>query len=139
MAEPGTERLTVMLLDVAKAITAKAAAAVAPLDLREVGALLAAGQLDSPSQQDIGAHTGMDRTTVGKVVADLEARGLVARQVAAPDHRRKGVTLTAAGRSALSDIDQAFETCDKDFFQPITNRDRQSLRTILARLMPGNP
>ena len=42
MAEPGTERLTVMLLDVAKAITAKAAAAVAPLDLREVGALLAA-------------------------------------------------------------------------------------------------
>ena len=62
----------------------------------------------------------------------------MARQVAAPDHRRKGVTLTAAGRSALSDIDQAFEACDNDFLRPLTNRDRQSLRTILPRLLPGN-
>ncbi|MGD0640509.1 MAG: MarR family transcriptional regulator [Roseiarcus sp.] len=58
---------------------------------------------DGWPQKELGESQGMDKATVGGIVARLEAKGLIARRVDPDDGRVHRVSLTAHGRrSALA-------------------------------------
>ena len=59
-----------------------------------------------PSMQRVADELGMDVTTFSRQVKNLEAKGLVARQVSPDDRRVSLLGLTAAGEDVLGRIDR---------------------------------
>lgn len=63
--------------------------------------LVAAGEKDGLSQQDIINVTGIDRSTVSQVVQLLIRKGLMKRRRTRHDARAYAVSLTDSGRDVL--------------------------------------
>src|SRR5215469_16836836 len=57
------------------------------------------------SQADLGRSTGIDRSDVTAVLAELESRNLIERTVDPENLRRNIVTLTPEGLEQLQDLD----------------------------------
>ena len=78
----------------------------APIPVSEAHALtvLAGGDQGGMSQTDLGRWLRLGKSTVSRLVDQLEARGWVLRQPGGDDSRRRLVVLTAEGRKAADDI-----------------------------------
>jgi DNA-binding MarR family transcriptional regulator len=63
--------------------------------------LVAAGEKDGLSQQDIIDATGIDRSTVSQVVQLLVRKGMLKRRRTRQDARAYAVSLTDVGRDVL--------------------------------------
>lgn len=95
----------------------------ADLDARHLGVLMLAcrGGAEDLSQQALGARLGVDRTTMGKLAARLEALGLVQRERDPEDRRtlrlrgtEEGQALAAAATQRIVEIEEALlEALDK--------------------------
>lgn len=79
---------------------------------------------------------GMDKSTVGLVLDNLEARGLVERKMCAEDRRRAQIALTANGRSAIATIASDYAELQHELLAPLAPDDRDRLidavRTLKA-------
>ena len=102
---------------------------------REYG-VLAVLESGAPSAQHrLGAALGIDRTSTVKLLAGLEARGLI-RRVPDPANRRAHlVFLTAAGDRLRRQAAEALADCDQRFLEPLPPRQRDQLRNTLLRLL----
>jgi DNA-binding MarR family transcriptional regulator len=98
--------------------------------------LLAALEQRGPaSQADLGRDTGIDRSDVTLVLGELEARGLVRRDVD-PDHkRRKIVTVTAAGVEELGRLDRVVDGVQEAVLAPLTAAQRRQFLGLLRRVL----
>ena len=70
----------------------------------QFAALSAAAHHPGADQATIAGLIAYDRVTIGDVIARLEGRGLVRREVSRADRRARRVWLTAAGEAALRDL-----------------------------------
>ena len=59
---------------------------------------------DGWPQKELGQSQGMDKATIGGVVARLEAKGLVGRAIDSDDARVHRVALTSAGRKLAREL-----------------------------------
>lgn len=97
--------------------------------------LAALEQWGPASQADLGRDTGIDRSDVTAVLADLEARELVVREVDPNHKRRKIVTLTADGLAALRDLDRTVGDVQDVVLAPLSANQRKQFLGLLARLV----
>lgn len=100
--------------------------------------LAALDQWGPASQADLGRDTGIDRSDVTAVLAELEARGLVEREVD-PDHkRRKIVTITRRGDAALRELDAVVDRVQDAVLDPLTAAQRRQFLALLDRLVAAD-
>ncbi len=69
---------------------------------RQLTVLAAAGAAPGLTQNDLVRATGIDRSTLAELVSRMLKLGLLERRRSATDARANTVTLSAAGRSALT-------------------------------------
>ena len=80
----------------------------------------------------------IDRSTIGDVVGRLERKKLIRRMPGAQDRRTKLLTITAAGRKLLDDIEPAVQATQKRILEPLTAKERKLLVEMLEKLVHLN-
>lgn len=87
------------------------------------------------SQADLGRRTAMDRSDVTAAVNELGADDLVERTADADDRRRNVITITAAGRARLAQLDEITNGLQDDLFAPLSATERAALASLLRRVL----
>src|SRR3954465_5918704 len=77
--------------------------------VREVPALTLIRDDGAISQRRLGELLNLNRTTTGKLVDALEAKGLIVRDRDARDRRSYALRLTDLGRRVLTDLHRSLE------------------------------
>lgn len=132
--EPLIEALLKQIFTLAAQTTSLTASVLRDLDLTDALATalwrLDAGQ-PPPSMRDLAATLDCDPSTVTFLVDRLEERGLIARQPAAGDRRRKVIMLTQQGISTRRALIDGLSRCSP--LAALPARDQQRLSDLLAR------
>jgi MarR family transcriptional regulator, lower aerobic nicotinate degradation pathway regulator len=110
-----------------------------PLSARAEFAVLAAleeyGEL---SQADLGRRLGLDRNEISGIAGRLEQGEYIDRHVD-PDNRRRNVlTLTAAGRRYMEDIQRRADAAQDELLVGLTEAERRQLNQLLTKLLSSH-
>jgi DNA-binding MarR family transcriptional regulator len=132
-----TQRLGYLLKHAQLRLAELAEPLYAPLGVtgRQLALLTLFGDGPARSQQDGAARLGVDRTTMVALVDELEAKGLVRREVAPGDRRKRLVLLTAEGervREAGADRTRQAEAL---LLEPLSAEDAERLRAALHQVV----
>jgi DNA-binding MarR family transcriptional regulator len=99
-------------------------------------AVLAALDETGPaSQATLSRRTTIDGSDMVAAVNDLADQGLVQRRPDPSDRRRNVVTLTAAGRRRLRELDRLLATIQDDLLAPLSPTERQELVRLLTMVV----
>jgi DNA-binding MarR family transcriptional regulator len=83
----------------------------------DTATIMAASPAYHPSQVDLVAATGMDRSTLADVIRRLVERKLIKRTRDKKDSRTNRVSLTAEGHRLTGDASQAVHNVDQAFLE----------------------
>jgi DNA-binding MarR family transcriptional regulator len=115
------------------------AAALAPLGLTHVQFVLLASTWwlnehgdAAPNQLTLARQAGTDVKMTSQVLARLEARGLLSREVDPADTRAKRLRVTSAGAALAREAIGVVDAVDDAFFEVV--EDRQALTAMLTGL-----
>jgi DNA-binding MarR family transcriptional regulator len=86
------------------------------------------------SQAALGRGTGIDRSDVTAALVDLEARGLVQRDVNQADRRRNVVAITAAGVRHLEVLDSVVDEIQERLLAALSEDERRQFITLMRRV-----
>jgi DNA-binding MarR family transcriptional regulator len=86
------------------------------------------------TQGSIADSLGYDRGQLVGLLDELEAAGLIERRRDPTDRRRHVVEMTAAGRKTLAKLRALSRRLEQDFLEPLDERERQVLHTLLLEL-----
>jgi DNA-binding MarR family transcriptional regulator len=103
-----------------------------PTQFDALAAVSFLGRTTRPTQQQIADFSGLDRMMLSKVLATLEASGLVQRTADAGDGRVKRLAVTARGRETVDAATAIARAVDADLFAAVESPER--LRDELARV-----
>lgn len=115
--------------------------AVLPADgpsLRHFAVLSVIGWRGGQRQTDLGDALGLDRTTIMKVVDDLERRGMLSRARRAEDRRAYTVGLTEQGRAWRESVLPLIVEHEERFLEPLSPGERALLQEMLLRLVENS-
>ena len=104
---------------------------------RQLALLALFGAGPAQSQQDGAARLGIDRTTMVALVDELEAKGLVRREVAPGDRRKRLVTLTAEGERVREAGEEVTRQAEALLLRPLSAEDAEGLRAALRLVVRG--
>lgn len=96
--------------------------------------LAALEQWGPESQADLGRDTGIDRSDVTAALGDLEALGLVEREVDPGHRRRKIVSITESGSATLRELDGVLDGIQRELLAPLPASQRKQFVEIMRRL-----
>ena len=122
-----------------RAARAGSVEAVAASDLRlgHVAVLATLADLGPSSQRDLGARLRQDPSDVVSLLDDLQRRDLVRRERDPDDRRRHRVSITTAGRRALSTAERAVARREDALLAALTERERAELHRLAAKALAG--
>ncbi len=106
--------------------------------VREVPALTLIRDDGAISQRRLGELLNLNRTTTGKLVDALEAKGLIVRDRDAQDRRSYALRLTDTGRQVLSELHRSLDKGEAHLTQPLTTEEHERLSTALRELLAGD-
>ncbi len=86
------------------------------------------------SQSALAVAMDVDRSSIVKVMNQLEEKGLIVRDTSPTDRRRYCLHMTAPGVQALARIEQAVMRQDQDFSARLSDAERGTLIDLLKRL-----
>ncbi|RJL32828.1 MarR family winged helix-turn-helix transcriptional regulator [Bailinhaonella thermotolerans] len=116
------------------------------VDVRGLAVLLALPMYGPVSQRDLIGHLGIDKSTMVRVIDELEKAGLVSRERDPQDRRAHAIVLTPHGEQTLSEARRVTDRVGGDLFGGLTESDRHRLTALLraiaaraARTPPGPP
>jgi DNA-binding MarR family transcriptional regulator len=101
---------------------------------REYSVLAVLGERSPLSQTQVAEILGVDRTTILKLGAALERKGLVVRERDANDSRAYAVALTPAGDRLRAEAFELLLACEGRFLAPLNRKEREQLHDLLARV-----
>lgn len=87
------------------------------------------------SQAELSRRTGIDRSDMVAAVNELAEADAVERTPDPADGRRNVVTLTAAGRRRLRQLDRLLAAVQDDILAPLSAKDRAQFVALLTRLV----
>jgi MarR family transcriptional regulator, lower aerobic nicotinate degradation pathway regulator len=87
------------------------------------------------SQAALGRRLWIDRSDLHALLTELERHDLIARARDQQDGRRNVVTLTPAGKAALSRLDKRVDAAQSALLQPLSASDRRELTRLLEQLV----
>ena len=85
-------------------------------------------------QEDIARRIVLDKGTVARAVARLEAQGLVERAVSSQCRREKLAALTPAGEAVCRQIDRVLEEWNRICYRGFTQEERREYDAFLTRI-----
>jgi len=88
----------------------------------------------APTQSQLAAVVGRDKTRLIPILDRLEARGLLLRTPDPDDRRNRVVALTDAGRSLLADCRASIRALEDDLLADLAPDERVTFLTTLERL-----
>ncbi len=88
---------------------------------------------DGWPQKELGESQGMDKATIGGIIARLEAKGLIARRPDLDDRRVNRVTLTAPGRRLALALRPLAAEVNARATAGLEAREAAALRALLIR------
>jgi DNA-binding MarR family transcriptional regulator len=103
------------------------------LRARHVIALTLLRDLGEQNQSDLSAMLGVDATNVVALLNELEADDLIERRRSTEDRRRHTVTLTAAGKGKLAEIETKLSVVEHHVLAPLSDAEQHDLYMLLAR------
>ena len=106
---------------------------------RQLSILHTVDSLDKPTQKQIIAVTGIDRSTVSDITARLVKRGWLSRRRAPTDARRYAVKLTPAGKQVLKEVLPVAEKSDCQFLAALTVKEQEQLIDLLQKICVSLP
>lgn len=99
--------------------------------------LLAILRNHRPTMSQLADHLGLDRSTISGLVDRAAARGLVERVTNPDDRRSARLTITAKGRKLATAGAADIATRLAPLFEPLTDRQQQTLAGLLDRMVPA--
>jgi DNA-binding MarR family transcriptional regulator len=87
------------------------------------------------SQAALGRRLWIDRSDLHAILNELERQDLIARARDQQDGRRNVVTLTPAGKAALSRLDKRVDAAQSALLRPLAESDRHELTRLLEQLV----
>jgi MarR family transcriptional regulator, lower aerobic nicotinate degradation pathway regulator len=113
--------------------------ALEPLGIKphHYGMLVVLAEKGPASQQAVGEMFGIDKSSMVVFVDQLEGLGLVERRRNPENRRAYRLTLTDAGREALSEAEPLVEEVEEALLSPLGDADRERLHGLLLNLLPG--
>lgn len=89
-------------------------------------------------QISIASEAAIDRTNVADVLARLEERGIVSREVSPADRRMKLAVLTDEGARITRDMEAAMQRAQERFLAPLPADQRAGFMKHLTELVEAN-
>jgi DNA-binding MarR family transcriptional regulator len=97
--------------------------------------LLASVEEEGPiGQADLGRVSGIDRSDVANLLAELEQLGFVERTVDPNNRRRNIIAISAAGRAQLLALDHVIDEAQERVLAPLSPNERRQLAKLLHKL-----
>lgn len=97
--------------------------------------LAALDEFGPDSQVRIGQRCGIDQSDMHTMLNELTEQGHVARTSDPGDRRRNLITLTAAGRRRLEELDTTLTGVQHDILEALTATERDTLTVLLTRIL----
>jgi DNA-binding MarR family transcriptional regulator len=97
--------------------------------------LAALDEFGPDSQVRIGQRCGIDQSDMHAMLNELTEQGHVARTPDPGDRRRNLITLTAAGRRRLEELDTTLTGVQHDILDALTATERDTLTVLLTRIL----
>ena len=107
----------------------------APVPVSEAHALAVLAEFGPTTQSDLVRHLRLTKSTVSRLVDELERRGWAQRRTATVDARRRLVDLTSEGRAVAADIDRRRSERMAALIAHIPELDRQIVLAALDSLV----
>jgi DNA-binding MarR family transcriptional regulator len=104
------------------------------IDVRGLAMLLALQTYGPSSQRNLIDLTGIDKSTMVRLIDELEAGGHVRRDRVPQDRRAYSVTLTGQGEQTLAKARQVTTKVGAQLFGNLAPRDHDQLVTLLRRV-----
>jgi MarR family transcriptional regulator, temperature-dependent positive regulator of motility len=89
-------------------------------------------------QRRLGEALGIDRTTTGQIVDELERRGLIDRRVDPHDRRARVLCLNKKGDALRLKIRPHMQAAQERFVAPLAAGERAHFLDLLYRIVAGN-
>src|SRR5581483_2239535 len=99
-----------------------------------LGALLIVDEHPGINQSDIAAILGADRSTLVRLVDQLEELGLVVRKPDPADRRSSVPTLTDEGRTAIARALPRVAASEEELAASLSEEERTTLLALLRRI-----
>ena len=114
--------------------------ALRPLGLqsRHFGVLLALHRAGPLSQRQLIDQLGSDKSSMVRLIDDLEARDLCTRTPATGDRRAYAVQLTDTGRDVFAQAERTAVTIAEALLSSFTGEERRQLQDLLTRFAAAN-
>jgi len=90
------------------------------------------------TQAQIADALGYDRSLIVRLLDELEERELVIRKRDPQDRRRHVVSITADGKRDLGRLRELTKKLENEYFGPLDEEERETLRGLLQRLACHN-
>jgi DNA-binding MarR family transcriptional regulator len=87
------------------------------------------------SQGSLGDIYGIDRATMVVIIDKLESRELILRERNSADRRSYRLRLTPKGAKVLSRAKRIVAKQQKEFLEPLSEQEWDTLRTLLVKLV----
>jgi DNA-binding MarR family transcriptional regulator len=126
-----------LLMDVFREMGAHRPEQVLPgwsLSLSEVYALGILAERAPLAQQELGAELSLEKSSVSRLVQQLDGRGWVSRQPGAHDNRLRLLRLTEEGAAIAGQIQRHMSERHAALFAALTEQERAALLTGLTAL-----
>lgn len=104
------------------------------LSLSEIYALNTLAERAPLSQQDLGAELSLEKSSVSRLVSQLERRGWLARERDPRDSRLRLLRLTAPGEAATAEIQRNMFSRHAELFASLAPGEREALLVGLTAL-----
>ena len=102
------------------------------------GILAALADFGPQSQQQLADSLDFDKSHLVARVGHLAGRGLITRTQDPADRRRNQVTLTPAGWKLVDQLQPVAQESQQGFLEPLTQAERETLITLLRRVLDAN-
>lgn len=107
------------------------------LSFTEGIAIMVIGYSGYGNQDSISALSGIDKFQTAKVLAALEERGLVRREINPSNKREKLVCLSEKGHETARELKRIMEQWEEIIFSGITREEERMLEQIMNKIV-GN-
>lgn len=106
---------------------------------RQYAVMAAIAGAKLPSQTDLVAITGIDRSTLADIARRLVQRGLVHRKRTKHDARAYQLVLTETGRAKLDLAVGAARATDDTLLSPLSAEEREMFLSTLEKIVRASP
>ncbi len=101
----------------------------------QLGILDVAASSGPLNQLKLGEEMGIDKTTMVKLIDDLEAKELVERTAHPTDRRVKLIRLSVKGLNLMTKVKKRAKEVEQEFLSPLSEKDLEVLKTAIPLLL----